>query len=91
MRAGVIPGRYPVPRPLTSNLTLIVKRLVKGRGGVGCPMRLAANSDHRGMRADVISGRYPVPRPLALNLTLNVKYQVKRHGCVRCPGRLTVA
>ena len=31
-----------LPRPLTSTLTFIVKRLVQGRGGVGCPMGLAA-------------------------------------------------
>ena len=38
--ADVIEGQYPVPRPLTLNLTLKVKCL-KGHGRVCCPGGLA--------------------------------------------------
>ena len=41
IRADVISGQYPVRRPLTLNLTLMVKCQVKGHGCVTCSGRLA--------------------------------------------------
>ena len=40
-RADVISGQYPVPRPVTVNLTSKVKCQVKGRGCVNGPRRVA--------------------------------------------------
>ena len=67
--ADAISGRCPVPIPLTLNLTLIVKCLVKFYGRVSCPGRLAIVSDHFCTRSDAISGQYPVPCRLPLILT----------------------
>ena len=83
-------GRYPVPRPLSLNLTWKVKYQVKCDGRVSYSGRLAIVLDPFVKRAYVISGRYPVLRSLTLNVTCKVKYQVKGHGRVSCSGRLAI-
>ena len=90
IRAGVIYEPYPVPGPLTLDLTMKVKCKVKGPGCKSCPGRLAIVWDHFGTYAGIISGRYPLPGPLNLNLTLKVKWKVKDHGRKSRSGRLAI-